>query len=484
MISGLQALQEIENAVAQARGQEAQLDTALRQASDDLAGLRVERARLLRQYAQVRLDLIQREGVVSGLDAAERRALDMIGETRNALDTLKTRQGETETQRQQAEADRHQCADAVTKLLSDLEALQASVEPQVRASQAWITEKGMVDRVEAVWTAADKKAVQAESDREAKRKPYEADALFSYLWKRNFGTSQYRASYFVRYLDGKVANLIGFQGARANYAMLNEIPTRLREHADRCRVDLGAERGKLVAIEQEGLKQAGSEAIEAKLGTARASLAEADGRLNAAVAATKDIDQQRSKLLVEGENSAYQRAIDVIAEADSHQDLQSLRRAAAQTRSDADNAIVTQIEQADQRAAAIEQQVGQLRGEAQQLAQRRADLEAQRETFRRQGYDNPMGQFSNEQVIGNVLGGILQGVVQGAVLGQVLQGGYSQRAPRADGGFGGQGGFTFPSSGGGQPPGEWINPGGPGGNWGPDPGSFGGDDSFKTGGQF
>ncbi|SEE60286.1 hypothetical protein SAMN05444161_6342 [Rhizobiales bacterium GAS191] len=488
MISGLQALQEIETAANQARSQEGQLDGALRSASDELTRLRVERAGLLRQFAQIRLDLIQREGLVGGLDVAERRALDLIGQTRAALDQLTGRQGEVDAQRLQAETDRHAHADEVTKIMSTLEELQARVEPQIRGGQAWIGQKGMVDRVEAVWTAADKKAAQAETDREAKRKPYEADPLFSYLWKRGYGTAQYRANYFTRYVDGKVANLVGFQGARANYAMLNEIPARLREHADRCRSDLDAERGKLVAIEQDGLKQAGSEAIETKLVAARATLAEADNRLNTAVAAMKAIDEERAKLLVEGENSNYQRAIDMIAEADSHQDLQSLRRSAAQTRSDADDAIVTQIEKADGRAAAVEQQVAELRSKALDLAQRRAEIEAQRETFRRRGYDNPMGQFSNEQTIGNVLGGILQGVVQGAVLGQVLQGGYSQRAPRADGGFGGQGGFTFPSSRGGggmqQPPGEWINRGQPGGNWGPDQGSFGGDDSFKTGGQF
>jgi chromosome segregation ATPase len=488
MISGLQALREIENAANQARGQEGQLDGALRSASDELARLRAERAALLRQYAQVRLDLIQREGLVNQLDAAERRALDLINQTRAALDQLTARQADVQARHLQAETDRHARADEVTKLLSSLEELQARVEPQVRSSPAWIGQKGTVDRSESVWTAADKKAEQAETDREAKGKPYEADPLFSYLWKRGYGTAKYRASYFVQYIDGKVASLVGFQGARANYAMLNEIPARLREHADRCRADLDAERGKLTAIEHEGLKQAGSEAIEAKLVAARATLDEADHRLEEADATMKALDQERSKLLVTGENSNYQRAIDILAEADSHQDLQSLRRSAAQTRSDADDAIVTQIEKADARAAAVEQQVAELRAKALDLARRRAEIESQRETFRRRGYDNPMGQFSNEQAIGNVLGGILQGVVQGAVLGQVLQGGYNQRAPRADGGFGGQGGFTFPSAGGGggmrQPPGEWINRGDPGGNWGPDPGSFGGDDTFRTGGTF
>jgi hypothetical protein len=440
---------------------------------------------LVRQFAKVRLDLVQKEGLVNQLDAAERRAIDLINETRAALDQLTARQSEAQAKHLQAEADRHARADEVTKLLSSLEELQARVEPQVRGTTSWIAQKGAVDRNEAVWSAADKKAAQAEADRETKRKPYEADALFIYLWKRGFGTAQYRANHLVSFLDGKVAELVGFQAARANYAMLNEIPARLREHAERCRADLEGERSKLVAIEHDGLKQAGSEAIEAKLVAARAALADADGRLNQADAALKTLDQERSKLLLDGENSTYQRAIDIVAEADSRLAPQDLHRLAAQTRSSEDESIATQIEAVDARAAAAEKQVGDLRAKATELARRRAEIEAQRDAFRRRGYDNPMGQFSNEQVIGQVLGGILEGVVKGAVLGQVVSGGYSQRQPRADGGFGGQGGFTFPGRGGtGGPPGGWIERGQPGGNWGPPSGASGGDDSFKTGGTF
>jgi hypothetical protein len=80
---------------------------------------------------------------------------------------------------------------------------------------------------------AEAKAIQAEADREEKRRPYEADPLFMYLWRRRYGTRDYKASNFVRYFDRKVAHLIGFETARINYTMLMELPDRMREHADR-----------------------------------------------------------------------------------------------------------------------------------------------------------------------------------------------------------------------------------------------------------
>src|ERR687889_294989 len=81
-------------------------------------------------------------------------------------------------------------------------------------------QEARLDDVAGMAEQADKKARQAEADREEKRKPYEADPLFMYLWRRKFGTAAYRAGNFVRYIDRKVARLVRYDKARANYVML------------------------------------------------------------------------------------------------------------------------------------------------------------------------------------------------------------------------------------------------------------------------
>ena len=102
------------------------------------------------------------------------------------------------------------------------------------------TQRGVPGRAsQEMLEAAEKKAEQAERDLAEKRVPYEADPLFMYLWRRGFGTGAYRANSFVRYFDRKVARLVGYQGARANYATLLELPVRIREHAERLRAALG-----------------------------------------------------------------------------------------------------------------------------------------------------------------------------------------------------------------------------------------------------
>jgi hypothetical protein len=142
-----------------------------------VARLRLERSQALRELAMARLQAPERDRLLSGLDAAE----------------------------------------------EGLRRFLASEPPEG------------IEIGPAILAKAEEKAAQAEADREEKRRPYEADPLFMYLWRRRFGTPGYQAGPLVHSLDRKVAHLIGYEEARVNYAMLMELPQRLREHAERLR---------------------------------------------------------------------------------------------------------------------------------------------------------------------------------------------------------------------------------------------------------
>jgi hypothetical protein len=475
MISGQQALRSIEQAAAQVRGQEQQLDTALQSAEGELTRLRAERLAAFRGLAEIRLDAVQREGVVQNIGAAERRALDLIAAGQTAIEALSARVIEARKEREHAEDERHAAVAAVTSALAALEQLQATVEHQVRGTIEWKGQDEAVARAALIADEADKKASLAEADREAKRKPYEADPLFMYLWTRRFGTADYQSGHVVRFFDRKVALLVRYADAKPNYVMLNEIPLRLREHAERCKAAVAIERAKLTAIEAAALTKAGSAPLERALDEARAAAAAADARLEKTTALLATLEAERDKTLGSRESSVYRQAIDVLVEASARQDLRALADAAARTRTSEDDALVRRIETIDAAIARSDRQVESLRADVQTLARRRIEIDRQEAEFRRRGWDNPHGQFSNESVISDVLGGIIKGAIQGHVLGEVLRGGYSQRAPRADSDFGGGGGFNFPfPGGGGGGDGGWIGGGGGGGG--------GGD--FSTGGGF
>jgi len=98
----------------------------------------------------------------------------------------------------------------------------------VQTTPEWQAAKTGRDEADAVATEAEKKAAESEAELGAKKKPYDDDPLFDYLWRRRFATAAYGAGRIARAVDRMVADFIGFSDTRPNYAALIEIPLRLR----------------------------------------------------------------------------------------------------------------------------------------------------------------------------------------------------------------------------------------------------------------
>ena len=158
--------------------------------------------------------------------------------------------------------------------------------------------------------AAAEKAAQADKDLAEKRKPYDADPIFSYLWKRGYGTSAYRAGFLARYFDAKLAKLVDYDKARPNYYMLTEIPVRLRDHATRQHEAIAAAKSDLVALERKALEADGIAPLEAKAAATddarKAFAAELDG-MKAELAT---LDKEQAALLdPAGDHSSRRRSM-------------------------------------------------------------------------------------------------------------------------------------------------------------------------------
>jgi len=495
MISGRDALATIEGTIAKARGDEQQLDAALRSAEEEAARARADRTAAFRSLARVKLDAFVQDGaapdLLRSLDDAERRALDMVRD--RAFDLKKQAAERTALYDavQQAEAQRHERAGVLEQALAAIESARRAAEPKIRASAAWKAQEAKIADAERIAQESEKKAKQAEEDRETKRKPYESDPLFMYLWNEKFSTADYDAGLVSRFFDRMVAKLVRYHDAAPNYRTLNEIPQRLREHAERRKAAIAQERQGLALAEVDALAEVGMGDFALKVETARSALIEAERALS---------DRKRSLEAFESANSAaaqdpaYERAVSLLAEADSRDDLKELLRDAARTRTPDDDKIVRQIEAIEARLAKAEAEVDHIRAEARDLTRRRAAIEQERDHFRGRGYDNPYGGFGNGGMLGSILGGILQGALQGSILRDALKDGYRQRDnPWGGGSSGGPilGPWTVPDnsasppSGGGQWVPPWLDGGssGGGGGWSPDAGGgSGGGDGFSTGG--
>jgi hypothetical protein len=465
MISGRQALAQVEQAVGKLRRQEAQLEQASQSAIEEVTRLRFERTEGYRELARLKLDAIRKNEIDRELDAAEQQAMNLIESRRQALQALTERRRQAEERVHEAEARRHGAAEALETALDQIDALRKSVEGQMRVSPEWAASRARVDEIAGMAQQAERKAAQAEADREEKRRPYEADPLFMYLWARKFGTPAYRVNPFSRFMDRLVARVVGYDKARANYALLNEIPERLREHAQRVSGRLVQERARLTALERAALEKAGIKAQEAKAVAARTGLDDAERALSEAREALASFDRSYDASVLEGD-LPFRDAVELLAEADAREDLRSLLQEALATPDPRDEGIVRRLQENDDRMTLAVRRAAEAHGRLKQAAQRRAEVEAVLDDLRHRGYDAPYGQVGNEAVLGNVLGGVLAGSIGGAILREVLRGGFHRGPSPWDSDFGG--GLPFP------PPGGFET----GGTFG------GGGDGFRTGGRF
>jgi len=428
-VSSRDALSEVENAISSVRSNENRLASVLASAAQEAERQRKQLADSFRSLALIRLDALVRNEVVGDLDAAERRALALLRTYKSTLDQLLIRHGGAQSAVVAAEADHRAKTAAVEAAGEPIKTLQFEVEKKMSADPAWVAQKARLTEVTSIAQAADDKAKQSEADLGAKRKPYEADPLFMYLWKRGFATAAYQAGNFARFFDRWVARLVGYDTARPNYMHLNEIPVRLREHANELVARVEAEDRKLEEIERAALMEAGILALETRLATAEADLKAATAALAKAQGALAAMDQERTKLLDEGDRRAHDEALAVLSQSIAREDLQTMYREARTTKTTDDDRLVQQIELTQNAIAKAEAEVTKIRDETREIARRRSELEGVRDKVRANKYDGPWGQFqiNNNDMLAELIGGIVRGAVQGAVLWDVFQRGYSKR---------------------------------------------------------
>src|SRR5262245_32396970 len=488
MMTGRQTLASIESSISKLHGEQANLDQALSAAVSATERLRSERSESLRELARIKLDEIAAGRLVSDLDAGERRARQILDDYRLRIAATAEQCGAVQKEVAQAEAARHTASETVETALDAVDRGRAEAEAKVQATQGWRDAKASRDKAEAIAAEAERKAATSQADLGAKKKPYDEDPLFAYLWRRRFGTSQYSGGRFAAMLDRKVAEFIGYDGARPNYAALIEIPLRLQEHAA-AQGRTGQEpQAALAEIERRAMVEAGVDAKEKILSEARHKMAAIDEMVEKKRDMLRKLDEARAALVSGAADPAYNEALNTIAAADATDNLAILYAEARRTPTTADEAVVARIEAIERNIAKTESDIADLRRGALELSRRRSEMEEVREQFRRTGYDHPRSTFNNDGDIANVLKGILEGAIRSGVLWDTLQHGHRSRSTRGSTDFGlPDFPVPFPLPGGNAsnvPGGAWRNPSSRGG-WAPAPSDRSSNNNdFSTGGSF
>lgn len=467
MIPGHSALGGIEQALAELRQLENDASQRLDQSTRREAEAQADETDAFRDLAAFRLKQADSIGGRLGMAANEVRAL--LALRLNDRNGLETELREVEAEIRRLAAERQDFAARLTESEEKRRAVENEAQIALIGQSDYARLRTETDRAVQIAEESDKKAKLAEEELEEKRKPYEADPLFMYLWSRGYGTSDYEAGNIARMLDGWVARLVRYQDARPNYARLNEIPKRLREHANRSAasaVDL-VERAK--AMERTAFQSAGGAAADAEVEAQRRRLDELDKARAGAEERHAGLDG-RIAAFDRGEDTRFRQAAAILADTLRGEDVRKLYQEALKTPTNEDELIVQRITDARDRQSRFADEARRIRAELADIARRRGEISQVATSFRRRRYDADGSMFDND-VVGNLLRGLVTGVITGADYWSRMEQGRRWSRQSRDYGGGSTDSWGGANRGGG---GTW------GGNWGG--GSWGGSSGGSSGG--
>ena len=472
-IRGPEALASLDEAMRDIRREEEEISRRLARSAEKLGKIRENEAELFRQLAQLRLDPSVQGELDGRISAAESRARDMLKAHAKDLSKAEKAVAEVDAALAKLTADRAETLKAFEGHQAELKALAARLGDSIARDPEFAAKRSRATELAEVAAQSMRKTEQAETDRDEKGKPYRDDPLFMYLWEAGYGTASYRANNLFRYLDGLVANLVGFRKARPNFAMLNEIPLRLREHAERQIDNARAAEAEVDALEMAAIDNAGGKPIREAMTASQQTL----DALDAEILATEDRRDESTKALgtlSQGGNPAFEGALAELATALGREDIQTLLAEARRTRTGRDDTIVAQIDDARARAREEEGETREQNERLKTLAARRRELEDIQWEFKKQRFDDPRSTFRDEKLVGDVLNDFLRGGITAASYWDQWRRSQNWSAGTGDWG----GGVGLPNNGR-RSNSPWPEAGGSSFNW-PDS-SFGGGSSKSRG---
>jgi hypothetical protein len=439
MVSGQQALGIINDSL---RNEHASIDTAetrIAELSAQLLALQQARVEEFRELARLRVDMIASGNMLSSIDALEQQVTAVLNARQSARAELDTRIATVQDEGAGLEAERETQRQAVEKAAEALDIAEAATQARLDADDEYRAQELRTREAERVAQHAEDKAARSEQEKDQKGQSYRDDPLFMYLWERGYGFPQYRAWPVTRWLDSRVARRIGFADARANYARLQEIPLRLREHAEQKKRDAEAAFAVLRGLDEKAREEDGVVALEEARDKEQAALDAIDARI---LENTERHQQllERKEAFAAGADEHYRKAVDFVASELRRDDIRELRRDALATPFPDDDIIVNRMFEREQQVQQLETSLGELKNALRQQHQKLQELESLRTDFRRRRYDQPGYGFSDGTLISAVLGSFLNGMLDRDGLWRVLEQQQRYRPRRTDPTFG-SGGF-------------------------------------------
>ena len=486
MISGRNTLGFIEDSLNNERGS---IDTAERriaEVSSQLLKLQGTRIADYRELARLRVDMMAKGNMMTSIDVVSRQVAAALEARKTVEARLDDQIDSLQGDRAALEEEREYQRQVLEKVAEALDVAEAATQARLDADSDYQAQDERVRDAERIAMHAAEKAAQSEQEMDEKGQSYTDDALFMYLWDRHYGTPQYRAWPITRWMDNRVAHLIDFADARANFARLQEIPVRLREHADQKKSEAEAVFEVLRKLDEDARKEDGIVDLETARDSEQTTLEAIDARIEEATGRYEQLMQLKEDFAA-GEDEDYRKVVKYVTSELQRDDMQELRRDAMATPFPDDDLIVSRLFEGEQQVQQLGDSLKELKSALHQQRKKLQELESLRTDFRRRRYDQAGYSFSDGALIAAMLSNFINGRLDRDSLWRVLEQQQRYRPQRTDPTFG-SGGFGRGTVWGGRRGGfggGW-NPGGlgRGSSMGGRGGGSGGGGGFRTGGGF
>ena len=197
-------------------------------------------------FAEVRDVLL---GILARQELTERRLHEQIERFRASLSGL-------EQQRETLDARIAEGAERLAELEADAERWLEAHDTFPELSRRAIQEQSRLERNEERLEEIRREAAE-------KLPPYEQDEYFRYLWRRQFGTPDYRHRGLIRRIDRWLAHRTDYTRLRTGYEFLARMPALMQVELDRRREEFEQLMAQIDALETEAANTVGLSPVRA-----------------------------------------------------------------------------------------------------------------------------------------------------------------------------------------------------------------------------
>ncbi len=428
-LSGRQALGSINQTLVQLQQEISASEQQIEQLNQQLIESAQLQSENYQSLARLRLDQITAGAAQQALQLMDQRVQTLLSLRIAARKKLQSQIEALDQQTIELEQQRAALEDRLSDVNQSLEQTEIQLVAQLESQPDYQQQQGLSSDADRVADHAEEKLQDARQNRLQKGLSYEQDPLFSYLWARQYGTSEYRANALFRFLDRWVAKLIHYQASRPNYAMLLEIPLRLQAHAERLRANADAQWVLLEQLQSEASEGAGLPALQQKVSDLQQQIEEIDSQIEQVVDQRRVLSEQVA-VFISGEDSHFQQAVEAMQQTLEKENIEALYQRARLTPEAEDDQITLDISAQKQQYQQIAANIEQLKQHHSRHLIRLDEMQTVRRNFKQSRFDEPRSGFANKALLLMVLNEFLKGVASSSDVWDTLRREQRRRPPK------------------------------------------------------